>query len=61
MRGLNNAKSTTLGKRNQRTVDAVMINGKYVDSSSAFHVAEKLISVSVCIVGLAVLAIAFIF
>ncbi len=64
MKGHNNAKVSPLDKRDQRTVNAVMINGKYVDSSSALHIAEKFISVSVCLVALAALtalAIAFIF
>ena len=61
MKGQNNAKITTIHKRNQRIIDTVMINGKYVDSSAAFKIAERLISVSVGIVALVALAIVFIF
>ena len=61
MKGLNNAKATSLDKRDPRVVNTVMINGKYVDSASAFKVAERLISVSVGLVALVALAIVFIF
>ena len=61
MKGQNNAKATSLDKHDQRIVDTIMINGRYVDSSSALRVAERLISVSVCLVALVALAIVFIF